>query len=73
MNGKSATFSNTHKGINSLYKYTGVRIRGIKKTILAGSEVKRQVLLPAAAIQAWRRKEAGRFKEGWGGVVRDLG
>ncbi len=32
--------------------------------LTTGSEVKKQVLLPAAEIQAWRGKEAGRFKGG---------
>lgn len=40
-----------------------------KKTILAtGCEVMRQVLLPATEKQAWRRKEAGRFKGGRRGI-----
>lgn len=41
-----------------------------KKTILAtGSEVRGQVLLPAAEKQAWRGKEVGRFN----GAAWDLG
>lgn len=50
-----------------------IRCRRNKKTILTtGSVVKRQVLFPAAEIQARRRKKAGRFKAGGAGA-RDLG
>ena len=42
---------------------------GGEETILTtGSEVRRQVLLPAAEIHTQRRKEAGRFKVGWLGI-----
>lgn len=62
------------KGIRSLHKNTGKCIRRRRENILTtGSEVKRQVLLPATEIQAWRRKEAGRFKKGGRGPARDLG
>lgn len=38
--------------------------KGGKIILATGSEVRRQVLLPAAEKQAWRRKEVGRFKGG---------
>lgn len=68
----SVIFSNsaTHKGIESPRKKQAEELdaEGKKEAILTtGSEVKRQVLLPAAEIQPRRRKEAGRFK--WGGGV----
>lgn len=49
-------------------KRLGYRRRQKKKFLATGNEVRRQVLLPAAEKQAWKRKEVGRFNGGRLGI-----
>lgn len=72
MNGRASTFSSTPLGTqsqNAQAQAKDLDTEGDKKKILAtGSEVRRQVLLPAAEKQAWKRKEVGRFNGGRLGI-----